>query len=484
MALSLKAAGQDKSVNVDVLMPIACIGLAFHWACLFVGIYLPVSLPIFTVSQQELTRVFCFAGIAVGVLMIGAFADRLAGTAGRIRLAVLGVFLMLLCNVSLLLVYFGLVFPDPLMWIFWFGFGAGTSCGLMTWLDFLSHGNPKNSSSFIAAGVAIGGLICLGVAGLPPLPIIISLIALPILSCATLLFHYSRTELPLPVESKRSKERYTLSIMSSTTVGIYGVVFGLSQFMIFSEEPAPISPMVIGAAVIVGCFVLVLANTLNKQPVKFSTTQRVLFPLMVIVLLLIPFTGNVYLTLCWALLMAALTCFDTANMGALARTSHEYKLTSFYFISRGRLPIQIGMFTGWMLGYVLLRFHIISAGLMIFVVLGLVVLLVVIATIVPFEKSGFGTVLSDANGDNNRDGLGSWQLRCQEVSRKYELSSRQQDVLVFLAKGRNAEYIQKELVVSNHTAKTHIYQIYRKLGVHSQQELIDLVEQAKLPPRS
>ena len=36
--------------------------------------------------------------------------------------------------------------------------------------------------------------------------------------------------------------------------------------------------------------------------------------------------------------------------------------------------------------------------------------------------------------------------------------------------------IRDMLVLSRNTVKTHVQNIYAKLGVHSQQELIDLVE--------
>lgn len=38
------------------------------------------------------------------------------------------------------------------------------------------------------------------------------------------------------------------------------------------------------------------------------------------------------------------------------------------------------------------------------------------------------------------------------------------------------EHIQEELTLTRNTVKTYIKRIYGKLGVHSQQELIDLVE--------
>ena len=48
--------------------------------------------------------------------------------------------------------------------------------------------------------------------------------------------------------------------------------------------------------------------------------------------------------------------------------------------------------------------------------------------------------------------------------------------MVLLAKGRSMKHIEETLVISFHTAKSHANHIYRKLGVHSREELIDLVE--------
>ena len=76
-----------------------------------------------------------------------------------------------------------------------------------------------------------------------------------------------------------------------------------------------------------------------------------------------------------------------------------------------------------------------------------------------------------------------FHLKCEAVANRYGLSSRQREVLTMLAKGRNAEYITEKLVISSHTAKAHIYNIYQKTGVHSRQELMDLVESAEIDDR-
>lgn len=76
--------------------------------------------------------------------------------------------------------------------------------------------------------------------------------------------------------------------------------------------------------------------------------------------------------------------------------------------------------------------------------------------------------------------LGYFRMKCQAVCEQSSLSPRESEVLVLMAKGRNAEYIQNALTVSNYTARTHIANVYRKCGVHSLQELIDKVEQTEV----
>lgn len=56
------------------------------------------------------------------------------------------------------------------------------------------------------------------------------------------------------------------------------------------------------------------------------------------------------------------------------------------------------------------------------------------------------------------------------------ITPREADTLALLARGRNRKHISEELVVSEETVKSHASSIYHKLGVHTQQELLDLVE--------
>lgn len=64
----------------------------------------------------------------------------------------------------------------------------------------------------------------------------------------------------------------------------------------------------------------------------------------------------------------------------------------------------------------------------------------------------------------------------------YSLSPREREILATLLRGRDAKYIMDTFYISQSTAKTHIYNIYRKFDVHSRQELLDFVEGIELPP--
>lgn len=87
----------------------------------------------------------------------------------------------------------------------------------------------------------------------------------------------------------------------------------------------------------------------------------------------------------------------------------------------------------------------------------------------------------EAETDVTNQSKGSFKRKCDEISEIYLLSDREKDVLLLLAKGHNASFITDKLCISRSTAKTHINHIYRKLDIHSQQELLNMVEKRKRP---
>lgn len=66
--------------------------------------------------------------------------------------------------------------------------------------------------------------------------------------------------------------------------------------------------------------------------------------------------------------------------------------------------------------------------------------------------------------------------RCAFLAEDAGLTKRECDILLVLAKGRDVPSIAKQLFISENTVRSHSKSIYRKLKIHSKQELLDLLE--------
>lgn len=65
--------------------------------------------------------------------------------------------------------------------------------------------------------------------------------------------------------------------------------------------------------------------------------------------------------------------------------------------------------------------------------------------------------------------------QCERAIERFGLTPRESEIVALLAQGRSIAVIQEKLFVSKNTVKTHVKNIYMKLDVHSQQELIDRI---------
>lgn len=98
-----------------------------------------------------------------------------------------------------------------------------------------------------------------------------------------------------------------------------------------------------------------------------------------------------------------------------------------------------------------------------------------------FSRSIF-TEGSDATppAEDTPAARGRFRQRCEVIANTYLLSRRESEVMCYLARGYKSSHIQQQLYISEGTAKTHIRHIYRKLNIHSQQDLIHLIDGVEL----
>jgi len=263
------------------------------------------------------------------------------------------------------------------------------------------------------------------------------------------------------------------------SIFIYGIAFGLGFAALFIEGGQALLWGML--SVLVGAGAIFLLDSLGIN-VNITIVQRALTVVMVAACLVIPFASDVFGNLGPCLLVASWGAFCSVNWAILVRKCVEQKLQVFYSIASGISVSSLGFLAGWLLSlafaYTGFQKVILTAAM-----LALAFSLVfVIMLFLPDSSHHDSEAAAQPHrapikvppGEVNEKAL--FWMRVDAVSQLYGLSPRERDVLGYLVKGRNASYIQKELVVSPHTAKSHIYNIYRKLDIHSQQKLMDFVE--------
>ena len=67
--------------------------------------------------------------------------------------------------------------------------------------------------------------------------------------------------------------------------------------------------------------------------------------------------------------------------------------------------------------------------------------------------------------------------QCEAIRLHFRLSARETEVMEHIARGDTVPRIASEIEVSENTVRTHAKRIYAKLGIHSKQELGDLIAQ-------
>lgn len=244
---------------------------------------------------------------------------------------------------------------------------------------------------------------------------------------------------------------------------------------------------------------------------------RIIVPVVALALLFLPQTFFGEITLGSFIVLTAYLCFEALMWSYFGVLSQQFRLSPLFVFGFGRGVLALLVFAGMCAPLLFEQVYFVdssqgasvSAVVLMLVVVGHAMLpsergmqklivscpLVNAAAAGAFDAPGVAAVLEGAAGDSSSDGKekedassdeavssGSskrwFKENCEVIANRYLLSRRETDVLFLLAKGYNSAAIQEKLYIAEGTAKTHIRHIYRKLDVHTQQELMRMVEGA------
>ena len=289
--------------------------------------------------------------------------------------------------------------------------------------------------------------------------------------CAALSLLFSRKPYRYSdlVGAEDSKRRSIKVKGNNHTLLMLGFMLGGSLLAFFLGYPPDVALVALGASVgLAGIFSLLLEQT-DERTYKEALKKSPAFAAALLLLPLPAVPSGVQLGL-----VCLYTCFVSLNvivlLNAVVETSRFDMISPVWLFGQEGSVFFAGIFAG---GVLFSAGGLASDGSPSALYATCVAAAVVCAwmqirvnyQIYPFERQ--------------RKTL--WQQKRAIACERYGLSPREREILQILLKGRDAKYITDTFYISQSTAKTHIYNIYRKFGIHSRQELLDFIEDIEVP---
>lgn len=95
-------------------------------------------------------------------------------------------------------------------------------------------------------------------------------------------------------------------------------------------------------------------------------------------------------------------------------------------------------------------------------------------TLLPDQQALFAKARREKENDQEVQDVAA---RCTKVAETYKLSPRETEIFGYLGRGHGIVFIAETLVISESTVRTHVKNIYKKIGVSSREELLQLVDE-------
>ena len=485
----------DEANSLGELSADLTIGFGLHWAWVYASMFATVRIFLADTNQASLVANYFYlismVSLVATLLLSGFLFEKLSPYLRKTptpffaaSFSTLGTAALPLANID---TFIGMVFL-AIASVFT---GLGSGILLVAWGESFSRNDTQTNVLNSALGIIIAFVVYIIVlAYLPRILSIAVIIVMPLIEAyliRRILASKISADLPRFAKLRVRKGSFALHIgLSSIIFGFaLGTVRQLSVGTAFQSADTTSQLILLAGAIFAAP--LLICTVLLLSGYEFGFLYRPLVPFIAVALLLIPFIGSngdgVILTL---ILLVGYVSFEVMMWVAFAEISYRFRLSSVLVFGLGRAFLTAGTLIGAigssMLASIDGLFSINSTGGSLLAMFALVLAY----ALLPREKDikdmvlldeiddVAGAVVDDENAQRNH----RFTKKCEKVATHYLLSKRETEVLYLLAKGRNASYIKDALYISEGTAKTHIWRIYKKLNVHTQQDLIELIDQS------
>jgi DNA-binding CsgD family transcriptional regulator len=380
----------------------------------------------------------------------------------------------------------------------------------VAWLDVCGRLDTTKYGRFVGLSFA-GGALLFALVALAPF-VMQALISFALLIMCIGLLAFCSSHAPLTNITWHESETASVWVFAKEIEPLFfmfGLSFALVFVYLFNKGGQDV---LAGLVAIIPGGVVAAALSMYSKELSITTIERILMVCIVVGDVMLPFASDFFQLVIAVVLVALWAFFMTVNQAFIVKKCVLEGTAPLFRQGPIRLlPAAGGFAVGWAVATVFTHFmDDAQLDMFLYMSLAAAVLIVIVAMVFlpaeshhPVDGSAGAQVTPSANlesdacdhncaacptaaiaeelsqkaASTSKDEADMFDLKCQAVAKLYQLSPREAEVLKFLAKGRNASFIQDELTISPHTVKSHIYNIYRKLDIHSQQKLMSFVEE-------
>lgn len=495
--------GQENWAHVSMVI----MGFASYWAYVFV-MYFSLSLSVdgaVALGGNQLFRIFGHLGSAVCMACLWLDVRGLRTKPRDKKLAIVVFLLGPLSALATFAAYLGIAVPWVVQCLAWFLTGYGSAFVLFKAMRLFSNLDVRTVAFGSSYAILAGALVFFSITnmGRPASYVLIALL-LPAAMLFLVLSTYGAGETYgyerggedeghgrvasggnrsfSPERSASPKRGFVAGLvqhakdipsrylMSSFVMLLYGMVSGATTSISIPLAIESLYVTVATASLILAGFVLLACSFFSKQESKvFENVQQGVIFCVAMGLLPLSFFDPAGRAICCGILVFGFTCFDMSSWILITKAGNHEGSSFLRVVCFSRFCNSFGVACGWAAGYALLAsgqtdersIAVLSLSLVLILVGALIVMLMRRQRIEEGEKAGNTNL---------------WRVTCNEISDNAGLSLREREVFFLLSRGKSAERVAEELFVSKATVRSHMYSIYKKAHIHTQQELIELVE--------
>lgn len=349
--------------------------------------------------------------------------------------------------------------------------GIGTAFIILLWSELYGCLSPFRVGLYYCASIIVAAFVIYFCRGLAYPWLFGTSALLPLASL--LLLAIGSMSLTPDERNHVSPRSFSFPWKPTLLMAVYAFAFSLREQSQYASSFGPHSAF---GTLFMGILLFVMIHRQGRD-FQFATLYRFALPLMTGAFLVLPAFGWFNAQVSDFCAMASYTAFSVLIMMLMASMSYRYGISALWLfgIERGvRAAVSlVGRQASE--GIMSLSGGSDAYGL---VIGSITVAMVVVGTVLFMSEKDFfarwGVSFKDdePEPDESVDHLEE-RARSEEIAQRYGLSPREVEVAQLLAAGKTGPQVQSELFISKDTVKTHVKHIYRKMGIHSRDELIE-----------